>query len=94
RYEEGFLSAMRRIVSPGRHVNVMQHLAGYLKRDLAAGDRDDIQRVIEDYRRGMLPLITPLTLLQHHFRRLRHDWVDAQAYLDPYPRELGLRSSI
>jgi len=94
RYEEGFLAAMRRVVSPGRHVNVMQHLAGYLKRDLEAGDRADIQRVIEDYRRGLVPLITPLTLLQHHFRRLRHDWIDAQAYLDPYPRELGLRSAI
>jgi uncharacterized protein YbgA (DUF1722 family) len=92
-YEEGFLLALAKLPSPGRHVNVLQHFAGFLK-EAAAGDREDLHRVFQEYRRGILPLITPVTLLNHHLRRLGHAWVDEQTYLDPYPAELGLRSHV
>jgi len=79
----------------GKHVNVLQHLMGYLKKDLSSEDKQELLGLIEDYRQGMVPLIVPLTLLKHHLNR--HpvpDWVDQQVYLHPYPKELMLRNHV
>ena len=45
----------------GKHVNVLQHLMGYLKKDLSSEDKQELLGLIEDYRQGLLPLIVPLT---------------------------------
>jgi len=50
---------------------VLQHLAGFLKEHLDPHDKDEVQKVIEEYRLGWTPLIAPLTLLQHHLKALR-----------------------
>jgi uncharacterized protein YbgA (DUF1722 family) len=79
----------------GKHVNVLQHLMGYLKNHLSAEDKQELLGLIEDYRQGMVPLIVPLTLLKHHLSR--HpvpDWVHQQVYLHPYPKELMLRNHV
>jgi uncharacterized protein YbgA (DUF1722 family)/uncharacterized protein YbbK (DUF523 family) len=94
RYEEGLLLGLRRVASPGRHTNVLEHLSGFLKEELDAGAKSELHGVIRDYRSGYVPLITPLVLLNHHLNRLGHAWVEAQTYLEPYPRELALRSAI
>ena len=79
----------------GKHVNVLQHLMGYLKDYLSSEDKQELLGLIEDYRQGLLPLIVPLTLLKHHLNR--HpvpDWVHQQVYLHPYPKELMLRNHV
>jgi len=59
--------------------------------------------LIEDYRQELVPLIVPLTLLQHHLRRHSvppalagrpGEWVHQQVYLNPYPKELMLRNHV
>ena len=57
------------IATPGRHINVLRHLMGFLKRDLDAQDKAELVGLIEDYRRGLVSSIVPLTLLKHHLRR-------------------------
>jgi uncharacterized protein YbgA (DUF1722 family) len=50
---------------------------------------------MEDYRRGQVPLIVPVTLLRHHLRRQAvPEWVHQQVYLYPYPKELMLRNHV
>jgi uncharacterized protein YbgA (DUF1722 family) len=93
-YESILMSALREIASQGQHANVMEHLAGFLKSDLAPVDKAELHDAIRQYRMGRLPLIAPLLLLTHHTKHLRDDWLDAQVYLQPYPAELALRSSI
>ncbi|MCG7853553.1 MAG: DUF523 and DUF1722 domain-containing protein [Methanosarcinaceae archaeon] len=79
----------------GKHVNVLQHLMGYLKNDLSGEDKQELLGLIEDYRQGLLPLIVPLTLLKHHLNRFPvPDWVHQQVYLNPYPKELMLRNHV
>lgn len=78
----------------GRHANVLQHLAGYFKRDLDAGERAELVEVVTDYRRGVVPLVVPLTLITHHVRRLRVRYLSEQVYLSPHPRELMLRNTV
>jgi uncharacterized protein YbgA (DUF1722 family) len=79
----------------GKHVNVLQHLMGYLKKDLSSEDKEELLGLIEDYRQGLVPPIVPLTLLKHHLNR--HpvpEWVHQQVYLNPYPKELMLRNHV
>jgi uncharacterized protein YbgA (DUF1722 family) len=60
----------------GKHVNVLQHLMGYLKNHLSSEDKQELSGLIEDYRLRMVPLIVPLTLLKHHLNRYPvPDWV-------------------
>jgi uncharacterized protein YbgA (DUF1722 family) len=50
----------------GKHVNVLQHLMGLLKNHLSSDDKPELLGLTEDYRQGLVPLIVPLTLLNHH----------------------------
>lgn len=79
----------------GKYVNVIQHLMGYLKKDLSSDDKQELLALIEDYRQGLVPLIVPLTLLKRHLGRYPvPDWVHQQVYLHPYPKELMLRNHV
>jgi uncharacterized protein YbgA (DUF1722 family) len=79
----------------GKHVNVLQHLMGYLRNHLSSEDKQELLGLIEDYRQGLVPLIVPLTLLKHHLNRYPvPDWVHQQVYLHPYPKELMLRNHV
>jgi uncharacterized protein YbgA (DUF1722 family)/uncharacterized protein YbbK (DUF523 family) len=78
-----------------KHVNVLEHLAGFLKTHLDAEDKAEWRDVVTQYKSGLVPLIVPLTLLRHHFRRHDvHAWARDQVYLQPYPRELMLRNHV
>jgi uncharacterized protein YbgA (DUF1722 family)/uncharacterized protein YbbK (DUF523 family) len=80
--------------TPKKHANVLSHLQGHLKKHLDAADKEELVACIENYRQGLVPLIVPLTLLQHHFRRHPAPWVLEQTYLQPYPAELMLRNHV
>jgi uncharacterized protein YbgA (DUF1722 family) len=66
---------------------VLQHGAGYFK-GAPEDDRREIASVIDDYRRGLLPLEAPRTLLRHHVRKSSEPRLRVQTYFDPCPREL------
>jgi uncharacterized protein YbgA (DUF1722 family)/uncharacterized protein YbbK (DUF523 family) len=93
-YEAGFMECLREIASRGRHTNVLEHLSGYLKDAAGADEKTELHDAIQEYRRGRVPLTTPRALLHHRLKRLRNEWVEAQVYLEPFPRELALRSAI
>jgi uncharacterized protein YbgA (DUF1722 family) len=94
-YSRLLMEGLKVIATPGRHANVLQHLMGYLKRELNTGDKAELMEQIEDYRRELMPLIVPLTLLKHHLRRPSiPEWVHVQTYLNPYPKELMLRNHV
>lgn len=93
-YGRLFMEGLKVKATRRKHANVLQHLAGYLKRAIDAEDRAEIAATIEEYRQGLVPLVVPLTLLKHHFRRHPIDWVLNQTYLNPYPAELMLRNHV
>jgi uncharacterized protein YbgA (DUF1722 family) len=67
-----------------KHVNVLQHLMGYLKNHLSSEDKQELLSLIQDYRKGLVPLIVLLTLLKHHLNRYpMPEWVHQQVYLHP-----------
>ena len=93
-YTAAFMQALAIIATPQRHANVLQHIVGYFKRTLDAASRDELLASIEDYRKGLVPLIVPITLVRHHVRRHNVEYLAGQAYLDPHPKELMLRNHV
>lgn len=94
RYGTALMECMARPATRGRHHNVLQHLAGYFKRELGDDSREELHRTLDDYRRGLVPLVVPLTLLRHHVRALGVAYLAEQVYLDPHPKELMLRNHV
>ena len=92
RYGEAFMAALQHPATRKRHANVLQHLMGYLKRQLDREDKTELLDLIDAYRLGQIPLVAPLTLLKHHFRRFPRPYIAEQTYLHPHPTELTLRS--
>jgi len=93
-YVQQFMAALQRRATVKRHANVLHHIAGYLKKKLDREDKAELAALIEDYRLGRLPLIVPITLLKHHFRRHPDPYIEGQTYLNPHPKELMLRNLV
>ena len=94
RYHEGLMQALSILATRGRHANVLQHMAGYFKKQLDEDSRRELGSLIDDYRRGEVPLIVPVTLLKHYVRRYEVSYLAGQVYLNPHPKELALRNHV
>jgi uncharacterized protein YbgA (DUF1722 family)/uncharacterized protein YbbK (DUF523 family) len=93
-YARGFMGALAQRATPRRHVNVLQHCLGHFRDRLDAAARAEILGVVEDYGRGLVPLVVPVTLVGHTARRLGVDYLLGQVYLEPHPKELMLRNHV
>jgi uncharacterized protein YbgA (DUF1722 family)/uncharacterized protein YbbK (DUF523 family) len=93
-YETQFMSTLRLPATTRRHTNVLMHMAGHLKKVLDPESRAELVATIDEYRRGLVPLIVPLTLLRHHVRVHEAAYLSGQTYLEPHPRELMLRNRV
>jgi len=93
-YARLLMDALAVPATRARHVNVLQHLAGFFKTRLADDERAELGEVIEEYRRELVPLVVPLTLIRHHVRRLAVGYLADQVYLSPHPKELMLRNHV
>ncbi|PKM37639.1 MAG: hypothetical protein CVV06_04785 [Gammaproteobacteria bacterium HGW-Gammaproteobacteria-10] len=93
-YGTDLMRCLKKTASRGNHVNVLQHIQGYLKKSLDADDKAELTETIERYRLGLLPLIVPITLLRHHFRRQPDPFIEQSYYMSPYPEELTVLNEI
>ncbi len=93
-YRERFMTALAAMATTRKHTNVLLHMAGHFKGLLADDEREELLTSVDDYRKGLLPLIVPLTLIKHHVRRHRVEYLAGQVYLDPHPKELMLRNHV
>lgn len=91
-YQALLMKAMRLHSSVRKQVNVLQHLLGYFKKQLSADEKQEALDLIDHYRQGHLPLIVPITLINHYVRKYAQDYLKQQIYLNPHPLELKLRN--
>ena len=87
-----FTRAMKQQATRKQHLNVLQHILGFLKKELDHKDKQELLELFDRYARGLVPLIVPITLLRHHLRRHPQHYIEEQYYLDPYPQELMSRN--
>lgn len=93
-YLRELMAALKKPATRGRHVNVLQHVQGYLRPHLDADDRQELGDSFARYQRGEIPLIVPITLLNHYFRRFPNEYIRDSWYMQPYPAELSLQNAI
>ena len=92
RYEQLLLEAMALKSSPAKHVNVLHHMMGYFRKNLSADEKQELVDLIDQYRRELIPLIVPVTLINHYVRKYDEPYLKKQVYLNPHPLELQLRN--
>lgn len=89
-----FMSTLKKIANRGSHTNVLQHISGYIKHSLSSDEKRELQALINQYRTGIVPLVVPLTLIKHHFKRYPDRYIADQVYLQPHPENLSLRNAL
>ena len=94
RYGEIFMRSMSKPATLGKQTNVLQHMAGYFKDTLADDEKAEMHDAIRDYRRKLVPLVVPLTLVRHHVRKQKVAYLEGQTHLAPHPKELMLRNHV
>jgi len=67
---------------------------GYFKEQLSADEKRELLEVIDYYRQEYIPLIVPITLIQHYVRKYDQPYLKQQVYLNPHPLELQLRNHV
>ncbi len=93
-YELMMMEALKLKTTPKKNVNVLQHMMGYFKEQLSADEKKELLEILDDYQKGFLPLIVPLTLIGHYVRKYDQAYLRKQIYLNPHPLELQLRNHV
>jgi uncharacterized protein YbgA (DUF1722 family)/uncharacterized protein YbbK (DUF523 family) len=88
------MQALRLKATVNKHTNVLHHLMGYFKKQLSGDEKQELLEVISSYHRGILPLIVPVTLMNHYARKYDEPYLKGQVYLEPHPVELKLRNHV
>lgn len=91
-YLSRFMEGMKLTATRKKHRNVLSHVMGYFKKQLSGDEKQELLEVVEEYARGLIPLIVPVTLLNHHVRKYGQEYLGKQVYLRPHPAELKLRN--
>ena len=93
-YQELLMEALRLKTTVKKNSNVLQHLMGYFKKQLTADEKQELLEVFGHYRNGLVPLIVPITLINHYVRKYDQPYLKQQTYLNPHPVELKLRNHV
>jgi len=92
-YIKLFMQVLATLPTRKSHTNTLAHLQGYFKKHLSSDQRVDLASNIDKYRQGLLPLMAPLTLINHYLALFPDPYLQQQVYLHPHPDELKLRYS-
>jgi len=93
-YSRLFMEALTYKSTPKKNTDVLLHMMGFLKKVLMKGEKEDLLATIEDYRKELLPLIVPVTLIRHQVKKYNIEYLLDQVYLNPHPKELMLRNHV
>jgi len=94
KYQNLLMEAVKSKTTIRRNANVLQHLMGYFKKQLTADEKKELLEIFEQYRRELVPLIVPITLINHYVRKYDQPYLKLQTYLNPHPMELKLRTHV
>ncbi len=70
------------------------HIMRYFKKVLSGNEKKELLEIIEKYRTGLIPLVVPVTLLNHYVKKYKPEFLLNQYYLAPYPHELMLKKHV
>ncbi len=88
------MEGLKLIATKKKNTNVLQHIAGYFKKQLTAEEKRELLGLIVNYHKGLVPLIAPVVLLRHYVSKYEQPYLSGQYYLFPHPLELMLRNHV
>jgi uncharacterized protein YbgA (DUF1722 family)/uncharacterized protein YbbK (DUF523 family) len=94
KYEEFFMAALARKATPRKCADVLSHMMGYLRKMLSSTEKQEMIELIDQYRRQLVPLVVPVTLIRHYVRKYDVAYLARQVFLHPHPVELMLRNHV
>jgi uncharacterized protein YbgA (DUF1722 family)/uncharacterized protein YbbK (DUF523 family) len=94
RYERLLLEALQLKTTVKKNINVLQHILGFFKKQLSADEKQEVLEIVEEYRKGYVPLIVPIILMNHFTRKYQEPYLAKQTYLKPHPVDLKLRNHV
>jgi uncharacterized protein YbgA (DUF1722 family)/uncharacterized protein YbbK (DUF523 family) len=93
-YQKQFMEALKLRATTKKNTNVLMHMAGYFKNQLSSDEKAELLEIIELYRKELVPLIVPITLVNHYVRKYDQPYLKSQLYLNPHPVEMRLRNHV
>jgi uncharacterized protein YbgA (DUF1722 family)/uncharacterized protein YbbK (DUF523 family) len=93
-YQTILMEALQLKTTPKKNANVLMHMVGYFREKLSSDEKQELLEVIENYRQEVIPLIVPITLINHYVRKYDQPYLKQQVYLNPHPLELQLRNHV
>ena len=93
-YQTILMEALKLKTTSKKNSNVLMHMMGYFKEQLSSDEKKELLGVIDFYRKGHIPLIVPITLINHYVRKYEQPYLKEQIYLNPHPLELQLRNHV
>lgn len=87
-----FMDGMKKTATVSKNCNVLQHILGYFKKNLSVEEKAEAIELLENYRKELIPLIVPVTLMNHYVKKYDEKYLKEQYYLHPHPMELKLRN--
>jgi len=92
-YLEEYSKVVSRPPTSLKHSNVLYHLLGYFKQDIDAFDKQEMVKLIEQYRKNYIPLVVPITRLAYFADKYQSEYLLNQSYLK-HPERLGVLNKL
>ena len=93
-YQLLLMEALKLKTTIRKNINALQHLMGYFKKQLSGDEKQELLEAFDQYRSEYVPLIVPITLINHYVRKYDQPYLKQQTYLNPHPLELKLRTHV
>lgn len=93
-YKIAFLEAINEKSTIKKTYNVILHIFGYFKKHLTSEEKADMLESMDEFKNEIIPLIVVIKLLNLYTKKFDITYLKTQKFLNPYPKELSLRSDI
>jgi uncharacterized protein YbgA (DUF1722 family)/uncharacterized protein YbbK (DUF523 family) len=93
-YIETMMEGITLPATTKKHTNVLSHVMGYFKKLLTYDEKQELIEIIDNYYNGLIPLIVPITLLNHYVRKYDEPYLKKQVYLNLSHVELMMRNHV
>lgn len=75
------MEGLKKPETRNKHINVLQHIAGFFKGSLDKDDKQEFGQLIENYRNGVMPREALIAMLKHYLRKFPNHYLHEQYYL-------------
>lgn len=93
-YEKEFLSAIEHKGTIKKTYNVLLHIIGYFKKLISKDEKELLLNACNEYKQSIIPLIAVTKLINLYVIKFQQSYLLSQKFLQPYPKELSLRSDL